>query len=204
MSDLEQVYESEELFPLFENRLLSKSRPEYDQFLYWGGFDADNPPDPISILGVTEGIRETDGIEVFPCPRPDSSGCCLNKFFLHGVRHMATDAIRRISGLQKDERIILEPEPSNNYDANAMAVWTLDRSHKIGYVPRYLAHEVRRLNEECRSDIVSLAVERVNSDAPLQQRVLCRMRACWLEGFQPCNTDDFVPIPSNAAFLAAG
>ncbi|MGO8705898.1 MAG: HIRAN domain-containing protein [Candidatus Brocadiia bacterium] len=203
MNDLDQVYVSEELFPLFENRLLSKSRPEYDQFLYWGGFDPDNPPDPISILGVTEGIRQTDSIEVFPCPRPDSAGCYLNKFFLHGVRHVAQDAIRRISRLQESERLILEAEPSNTYDANAMAVWTLDRSHKIGYVPRYLAHEVRRLNEECRPEIVSLSVERVNRDAPLQQRVLCRMRACWLEGFQPCSTEDFAPIPSEAALLAA-
>ena len=67
MEDLSQVYESEELFPLFDNRLLSPSRPEYEAFLRWGGFDPNNPPDPIAILGVTEGIRQTDQVEVFPC-----------------------------------------------------------------------------------------------------------------------------------------
>ena len=33
MQRIEQVYESEELFPLFVNRLLSQSRPEYEAYL---------------------------------------------------------------------------------------------------------------------------------------------------------------------------
>jgi len=200
MDDLNQVYESEALFPLFANRLLSPSRPEYEAFLLWGGFDPANPPDPIAILGVTEGIRQTDSIEVFPCPVPDAEGCYLNKFFLHGVRHMAPDAIKRVLTLQVNERLLLKPEPSNQYDANAMAVWTSDRDspQKIGYVPRYLAREVRQLIEKCGSEIASLLVQRVNRDAPLQQRVLCRMRACWPPGFVPCSQADFEPIPSHA------
>ena len=37
--DLGVVYESDALFPLFANRLLSKSRSEYEAWLTWGGFD---------------------------------------------------------------------------------------------------------------------------------------------------------------------
>ena len=33
MTDLNQIYESDELFPLFANRLLSKARPETDSSL---------------------------------------------------------------------------------------------------------------------------------------------------------------------------
>src|SRR5665213_2277786 len=88
MENLEEIHESAELFPVFVNRLLSKSRPEYEAFLQWSGFDPANPPDPISILGVTEGIRQTDSIEVFPYPVPDENGCYLNKFFLHGLRNI--------------------------------------------------------------------------------------------------------------------
>ncbi len=33
MEQLDQVYESETLFPLFANRLLSESRPEYEAYL---------------------------------------------------------------------------------------------------------------------------------------------------------------------------
>ena len=68
MEDLAEIYESPELFPIFANRLLAKSRPEYDAFLKWSGFDPANPPDPLMLLGVTEGIRRTDLIEGFePC-----------------------------------------------------------------------------------------------------------------------------------------
>src|SRR5437773_9230655 len=59
MPDLRAVYQSEALFPIFANRLLSKSRPEYEAYLAWGGFDPNHPPDPLAILGVTEGIRQT-------------------------------------------------------------------------------------------------------------------------------------------------
>jgi hypothetical protein len=65
MENLDEVYESDELFPVFFNRLLPKSRPEYEAFLRWGGFDPAKPPDPISVLAVTEGIRRTDSIQVF-------------------------------------------------------------------------------------------------------------------------------------------
>ena len=196
MPDLEQVYESDSLFPLFANRLLSSSRPEYEAFLVWGGFDVNDPPDPISILGVTEGIRQTDAIEVFPCPGPDASGCYLNKFFLHGVRWVSEEAVERISELRRDDALRVKAEPSNPYDPDAMAVWTDEPSLRIGYVPRYLAREVRQLREECGEDIAGLWVERVNSSAPLQQRLLCRMTACWPEGFHPCSQREFEPIPS--------
>jgi len=78
---LEQVYESNDLFPLFKNRLLKESRPDYEAYLRWSGFDTDNPPAPIVVLGVTEGIRQTDAIEVFPCPVPGADGCYLSRFF---------------------------------------------------------------------------------------------------------------------------
>ena len=114
MEDLDAVYESETLFPLFANRLLSPSRPEYDAYLCWGGFDPDNPPEPISILGVTQGIRQTDSVEVFPCPAPDIEGCYINKFFLHGLRWAGQVALDRIARMKSNEVLSLVPEPQNN------------------------------------------------------------------------------------------
>jgi hypothetical protein len=195
MENVEEIYESQDLFPLFANRLLSKARREYDDFLQWGGFDPDNPPDPIAILGVTEGIRQTDAIEVFPCPAPDVEGCYLSKFFLHGIRWMTPDAIERINDLQPDELLTVEPDTHNPADQNAVGVFTHDGA-KIGYVPRYFAHDVHRLLTGCGDEFLEIVVERVNSDAPMQHRVLCRIRACWPDGFEPCSGDAFMPIPS--------
>ena len=81
---------SDQLLPVFANRLMPKSRPEYGAFLGWSGFDAASPPDPIALLGVTEGIRQTDQIEVFPCLVLDEVGRSRNRFFLHGLRNMPT------------------------------------------------------------------------------------------------------------------
>jgi len=197
MPDLEAVYESEELFPLFANRLLARSRPEYVDFLHWGGFDPNNPPDPLAVLGVTEGRRATDSLEVFPCPLPDADGCYINKFFLHGIRWRPPEVIERIGKLQPGEVLSLMPDPNNHYDRDAVAVRTSIENgdnFQIGYVPRYLASEVRRLCAQCDPDAVKLIVERVNLDAPLQHRLLCRMKACWPSNFRPCAGPEFQPI----------
>lgn len=195
MDRLHQVYESEELFPLFANRLLSESRPEYEAYLRWSGFDADRAPDPIVVLGVTEGIRQTDAIEVFPCPLPDAEGCYFNKFFLHGLRWLPETTIERIRNLAEGERLKLMLDLQNSYDRQAVAVRTESQRMQIGYVPRYLANDVWQLVQKCAVDFIQLSVDRVNLDAPLQNRVLCRMNACWPDAFQPCSGDDFSPIP---------
>jgi hypothetical protein len=53
--------------------------------------------------------------------------------------------------------------------------------------------------QACDVDRINLSVERVNRDAPLQNRLLCRMRACWPDGFLPCSGEEFLPIPVNVS-----
>jgi hypothetical protein len=198
MPDLERVYESDELFPLFSNRLLGRSRPEYEAFLRWGGFDPDNPPDPIALLGVMEGRRETDSIEVFPCPAPDAEGRYVAKFFLHGVRWMGSEAWERISRLQPGDPLYLMLDVMNPYDKNAVAVRTGGAQEQgrvlIGYVPRYLAPDICKLCQLCDPASIELTVHRVNNDAPMQHWVLCQMKACWPEDFHPCSGREFQPL----------
>jgi hypothetical protein len=204
MEDLTQIYESPELFPVFANRLLPKSRPEYDAFLKWSGFDPANPPDPLLLLGVTEGIRRTDLIELFPCPAPDARGCYLNKFFLHGLRYMPEAAKARVQALKPDEPLYPMWDACNPADHQAVALRTVnDDRLMLGYVPRYLAQDVWKIFQECHPDFIKIFVHRVNLDAPLQQRLLCRMQACWPEGFKPCSGEEFQPIPAGVAALCA-
>lgn len=195
MDDLQKVYESEDLFPLFSNRLLPSSRPEYAAYLRWSGFDPDNPPDPIVVLGVTEGMRQTDAIEVFPCPIPDAEGCYLNKFFLHGVHSMTSTVVDRIARLEPNESLKLMADFQNSTDLRAVAVRTEEDRMMIGYVPRYLARDVWNLMQECDVDFLQLTVASVNPDAPFQNRLLCRMKTCWPDNFRPCSGEEFNPIP---------
>lgn len=197
MEDLNAVYESSDLFPVFANRLLSKSRPEYSAFLTWSGFDPTKPPDPIAILGVTEGIRQTDQIEVFPCPAPDANGCYLNKFFLHGLRYTSEAARSRVMTLRPGERLIPMLDLCNEADPQAVALRTQEGERQmLGYVPRYLAQDVRTLCRRCGPESIRIFVHRVNKDAPLQQRLLCKMEACWPADFTPCSGEAFQPIPA--------
>lgn len=202
MANLEEVYEADELFPLFKNRLLPASRPEYEAFLLWGGFDPGSPPEPLAVLGVTEGIRQTDSVELFPCPVPDNSGCYLNKFFLHGLRWMPDSTHHRISKLKPEEPLLVMLDVQNQVDSNAVALRTqADERMIVGYVPRYLATDVRNLVGKCDLEFIKISVERINPDAPFQNRVLCRMEACWPEGFQPCSDESFRPIPATMSQL---
>lgn len=197
MEAFDRVYESDELFPVFANRLLSTSRPEYEEFLKWGGFDQNHHPDPIVILGLTEGRRQTDAIEVFPCPKPDDSGCYFIKFFLHGIRWLGVQEEHRISRLRNGETLKVMFDVQNEHDPDAVAVRTEDDRMLIGYFPRYLAIDVKGLWNSCASEFLHLTVDRHNPDAPLQNRVLCRMTACWPNDFVPCRGPDFEPVPTN-------
>jgi hypothetical protein len=201
MDILDNVYESEALFPLFANRLLPETRPEYEAYLRWGGFVQEYLPDPIAILGVTGGIRQTDSIELFPCPARDTEGCYQNKFFLHGIRWMLPAAIERVNRLIPGEQLLLMPDPCNSHDPNAVAVRTDIERTLIGYVPRYLARDILELLYNCRPYGIVIVVDRLNTDAPLQQRVLCRMNSCWPDNFKPCQGEEFQPIPKEMAGL---
>ena len=74
-----------------------------------------------------------------------------------------------------------------------------DGVYRFGCVPRYLAHDVWKLFQSCEPDLIQVFVHRVNTDAPLQQRLLCRMHACWPDGFQPCSSEEFHPIPEGVS-----
>lgn len=208
MEDLTQIYQSDDLFPVFKNRLMPASRPEYHSYLRWSGFDSSFDPNdplaPISILGVTEGIRQTDSIEVFPCPVPDSNCCYVNKFFVHGLRYLPAASHERLSRLEPEEPLAMMADFFNDSDPYAVALRTSvgDRM-LVGYVPRYLAYDIWKLYEGCHPDFMAVVVEQVNADAPLQQRLLCRMNSCWPEGFQPCSTEEFHPIPEGVAARCA-
>jgi len=194
MEDLGQVYESNKLFPLFANRMLPPSRPEFRAYLTWSDFDPDDPPEPLLLLGRTGGVKQTDAVELFPCPAPNSHGNYINFFFAHGVRFHLPNAGPVLAQLHVGDELKLRPQPLNPADPNAVAIFA--DGTPLGYVPRYLASDVKRLIEECPEQEVRIVVQRVNSDAPIQQRLLCRLQACWPAGFQPCDGEQFRPIPT--------
>ena len=194
MDDLDRLYRSDSLFPLVLNRLLPPSRPEYEPFLRWNGFDPETPPEPLLLLERAGGGKATDSIELFPRPIPGVDGCYQNYFFIHGMRYqMGGEAARSaVEQLRDGDRLELTPEPTNPIDPAAVAIRS--GGSMLGYAPRYLARDFGVLLRNCPAETIRLWAHRINPDAPFQQRVLCRFTACWPEGFEPHQGEEFEPL----------
>jgi len=195
MLDLHALYTSRELFPLFANRLLPKTRPEYKAFLGWLNLQ-NSEDDPLELLGRSEGTRVTDSLTVFPCPEKSSDGIYDIHFFSHGLRYLPDCAVQVVEKLSHGARLFLMQDLQNPYDAYALALRTDDPVTIVGYCPRYLSKDFLFLLKSGTPDTLQVLVERVNSDAPIQLRLLCNLRAPWLEGFVPCSGEDYEVLAS--------
>lgn len=207
MRNLHEVYKSPNLFPLFANRLLSKKRPEYGDFLRW--LDVrDAEADPLMLLARTEGVRATDSLTVFPCPETDSEGRYVVHFFSHGLRYLPEGGRHRICKLCPSERLYLMPDPQNTHDRYAIALRTDDPVTIVGYCPRYISRDFLEVLESNPAS-VDVRVKRVNADAPIQLRLLCILSAEWPNNFKPCTSDyyqelgpDAKKVPSQPALIS--
>jgi HIRAN domain len=190
MQDLYTVYESSELFPLFANRLLSKTRPEYKAFLDWLNI-RNSEDDPLTLLGRSEGLRGTDSLTVFPLPEKGSDGTYRVHFFSHGLRYLPDCAVQVVEGLRPGSRLFLMPDPQNRHDTYAVALRTDDPVMIVGYCPRYLSQDFLFLLKTGTPDTPEVVVERVNKDAPIQLRLLCSFRTPWPASFEPCSDEEY-------------
>lgn len=193
MEDLTTIYESDELFPLFANRLLSKKRPEYQDFLHWLN-TRPGEDDPLTLLACTGGMQEADLLALFPCPYRGSDNMYRVRFFSHGLRYLLPEAIPRIHKLSPGERLYLMPDPQNKHDSEAVGLRTDDPAALVGYCPRYFAGDFLRLLREAGTENTKVVVERVNQEAPIQLRLLCTLTANWPESFHPCAGAWYEPL----------
>lgn len=190
MHDLHQAYESDELFPIFANRILAKSRPEYVEYMKWLGLSSQQH-DALEELARTGGLRATDSLEVFPCPEPTEGRNYEIYFFSHGLRHLHHENDARTRVLEAGERLYLMQDFQNPYDAMALLLRTDDPITLVGYAPRYYSSELTKLIKSTGPDNVKVTVEQVNRDAPIQYRLLCRLVAPWPADFAPCAKEEF-------------
>ena len=62
---LEKVYSSAHLFPLFSNRLMTRSRPDYAKYIQSLNIPA-GEDDPMTVLARSGGGKATDSMKFFP------------------------------------------------------------------------------------------------------------------------------------------
>lgn len=193
------VYRSEALFPVFANRVMSPSRPDFSNYLGWLALPS-TERDPLVLLARSGGRRETDVFEVFAAPEPAEDARYRISFFVHGLRHRPPASQAMAEELQVGERLEPRPDPVNPSDREAMAVFA--RGLHIGYAPRYLRRDLHAL-EEASPGMGSVAVVRVNrAPTPMQFRVLAAYEAPWPGGFRPFSEPAFEPLRSDLAAVA--
>lgn len=162
-------YRSEELFPLFRERIPSPRRSDYDSTMF--ALDLPAGAEPFEVLARSGGHRAGDSIQVIPVPMPDFAGRVSMLFFAHGVRHMSPRAQEAISRLRRGERLQLVAEPSNPVNNRALLVAD-DSDLTLGYVPDPLVEFVHEVRERPHR----LVVERANGpDVPYHHRLLIRL-----------------------------
>ncbi len=190
MADLKAEYVSEQLFPLFANRILAKSRPEYDDYLGWLGMNREKY-DALDELARTGGLRATDSLEVFSCPQPTKNHSYEVFFFGRGLRYLHAENPRRVAELKPGDPLYLMQDIQNQHDKQALLLRTDDPVTLAGYAPRYFSAEFSQLLSTLDVEKVKVVVEKVNLDAPLQYRILCRLVAPWPVNFQPFQSELF-------------
>ena len=190
--DLNEDYQSAELFPLFQNRIMNRARPDFTDYLH--RLDLTEGADPIEILSTNGGHRVTDAYEVFPKIEKDDTGSFSCRFFLHGWRHINDAAKNRIDRLEQEEELYVTLELTNPATGLAVQMQTTDY-YMIGWAPRYLVADLVAAMAEGPGRFEAKVVRINPQTILLKQRVLIEMYGCW-DKYEPMSSEDFKPLVS--------
>lgn len=192
MFDLNKVYFSKNLFPIFSNRVLSPKRPEYEKFLSWMGLDGGKAT-TMDLLVRSGGIRGTDRLELFPLLEENEHADIEYEFFVHGNRYLPESSSKRLSSLSQGEKLMACLDIQNSYDENAIYLRTEDEPELLGYVPRYLAKELAPiLKTNPRS--ICFHVSLVSDDAPTEYKLLCQLRGSFNQAIDFMSSEEYQPV----------
>lgn len=189
MNDIKAVYVADKMFPQFANRLLAKSRPEYESYQRWLRLDKNSTP--LDELAKNNGARVTDSIELYMIPKKQEK--YIVEFFSHGISHLPHNYQERVKKLEAGEKLYLVQDLQNEYDSNALLIRTKDPVELVGYVPRIYAPDFSKLIQHN----AELKIKQINHDSLMQFQLLCEFSADWTKDFKPFNTDSFEVISTS-------
>lgn len=188
--DFQKNYEASELFPLFQNRVLTPGRGDFQGYLR--SLDLPEQADPVEILSVDGGYRATDSFEVFPKIERHEDGAFRCRFFLHGWRHVSESAQQRLQALKPGEKLSVAIELTNPTKQLAVQIQTNDY-HVIGWSPRYLVSDLVLAIAKAPGDYQASVVQVNPVPAPSKQRLLIELRGHWPD-HEPMSRGDFEPL----------
>lgn len=187
---LDEAYQSPELFPLFQNRVMNRARPDFIDYLQ--SLALPEGADPVEILSVNGGHRTTDAYEVFPKLMKHADETFTCRFFLHGWRYVNRPAQERMDSLQPQEKLYVTLELTNPATGLAVQIQTADY-YMIGWAPHYLVPDLTAAMVEGPSQYEAEVVRINPLPTPSKQRVLIEMRGRW-NHHEPMTGGDFEPL----------
>ena len=194
--DMQRRYTSRELFPLFKNRVLGPKRKDFSEYVGWLALDADHR-DPIEILSITGGERQTDSLEVFPKLEKAADNTFRCRFFLHGARYMRDDSRARLLKLVEGERLHVAIELTNPVGPFAVQLQTLDYA-LLGWAPRYLVEDICQAVGGGSCDVSATVIRLNAADAPENRRLLVELAGCFKEDYEPMSSPSFSLVRQTA------
>ncbi|OIR24304.1 HIRAN domain-containing protein [Bathymodiolus thermophilus thioautotrophic gill symbiont] len=187
MQDFNTKYFYNDIFPILKNRILNKSRPDRKEFLKWLNIDSNNSD--FEELAKTGGVKATDNLFLFPVPIKKNNQYIL-EFFSQGISHLPKNSQKRIEELEKGEKLFFCADLENSQDENAHMLRTNDPVEIVGYCPKYLAKDFKKLFDLSKKSF-SIRVKQINKDAPDRLRLLCEITCDWHKDFSPFSEDEF-------------
>jgi hypothetical protein len=165
--DVAHDYTSDELFPLFANRLMGASRPDYPAWVERHGLEP-GTLDELSLLVRADGRRATDRVELIGLPtRADGRPTLTSWFFARGLTAAQEN---EIGTLVKGESL----EISDAHREELRTGLKTRRGQLVGYVPNSAIFQVQDVVRD--AVLPTVFVERVNPPpTPIHHRLLCRL-----------------------------
>ncbi|HEB9322059.1 HIRAN domain-containing protein [Campylobacter coli] len=176
LSDVKLNYYSYELFPVFANRLLSKSRSEYKKYQEW--LDLKDDKNPLEELSKNNGFRVVDFIALYLIPKVQKK--YVVEFFLHNV-DCIFEYQKCLNQIKQGDNLYLAKDIQNKFDKNAILVRTKDPMSILGYIPRIYNEDIASIL--AYDENATLSIKKINKDAPVQFQILCRFEAKWPKNF---------------------
>lgn len=186
MTDKLKRYESIELFGFLKNRIPPASRPEHEALFDWCNLSSESSY--LDLLAISGGEKATDNYRVISVPENQNEKY-LNTFFVSGIRYLTKEQKSKIELLKENETIEYKLEDLNQNDPKAVLLFEKQYESTVGYYPRYLTDDLRKLHSLHSS--ITIKVVKVNLDAPEQFRLLCATEARWPKYFKSCNHLEF-------------
>jgi hypothetical protein len=175
-------YSSPTLFPFLNNRIIPSRRPEFLMILEWLDMSVDSF-NPFDLLSVSGGGKQTDNFRVVKVPKITPDGKYKIRFLVSGIRYLTSNEQTVVASLMVNDRLSFLLEDDNLSDSNAILLRDQKSDQKVGYYPKYLNEDLRKIVPMIGEEHVLINVVKNNRTAPEQYRLLCEISCDWPKEF---------------------